>query len=281
MSDRSIDHLPSMRVVVTIPINTIKIEPGRRWLRDDDVSRLADSMLEIGMKTPITVRRVALGYRLVAGAHRLAAAQKLGWREIECLVMAFESDEKARMWELAENLHRAELSAVERAEHIAEWIRLTEKIDNAKLQSFQVETIESKRPDGRGHRSESGVNKAARDLGISKGDAHRAVKIASLTPEAKEAAVEVGLDDNQTALLRAAKAKPDDQTTAIRIIAREREETPVRAANKDLLLNLRGAIGSIVSVERRLIAEECAIPEIMDALAFTKTIIEKHLPGRI
>lgn len=31
----------------------------------------------------------------------------------------------ARLWEIAENLHRAELTVQERAEHIAEWVRLT------------------------------------------------------------------------------------------------------------------------------------------------------------
>ena len=36
----------------------------------------------------------------------------------------------------------------------------------------------------------------------------RAVKVASLAPEAKEAAKEVGLDDNQSALLAAAKHTP-------------------------------------------------------------------------
>ena len=30
----------------------------------------------------------------------------------------------ARLWEIAENLHRSELTVTERAEHIAEWVRL-------------------------------------------------------------------------------------------------------------------------------------------------------------
>jgi ParB family chromosome partitioning protein len=31
----------------------------------------------------------------------------------------------ARLWEIAENLHRAELTFAERAEHVAEWIAIT------------------------------------------------------------------------------------------------------------------------------------------------------------
>jgi hypothetical protein len=33
------------------------------------------------------------------------------------------SEFEARLWEIAENLHRAELTALERAEHISQWIR--------------------------------------------------------------------------------------------------------------------------------------------------------------
>jgi ParB family chromosome partitioning protein len=59
---------------------------------------------------------------------------------------------------------------------IAEWIKITERI------SSQVATkIERGRP-------ESGVNSAARELGIDKDDAHRAVKVASFSEKAKEAA---------------------------------------------------------------------------------------------
>ena len=59
---------------------------------------------------------------------------------------------------------------------------------------------------GRG--KESGVRAAARELHIDKDDAHRAVKVASLSEEAKEAAREAGLDDNRTALLQAASSPP-------------------------------------------------------------------------
>ena len=34
------------------------------------------------------------------------------------------SEFEARLWEIAENLHRAELTTLERAEHISQWIRL-------------------------------------------------------------------------------------------------------------------------------------------------------------
>ena len=53
-------------------------------------------------------------------------------------------------------------TALERDAHVAEWIRL------ADLQSAQDAPNETKREDGRGHRHESGVRKASRDLGIER-----------------------------------------------------------------------------------------------------------------
>ena len=51
---------------------------------------------------------------------------RLGLEEIECFVT--EDDETAcRMWEISENLHRAELPQMERDRLVAEWERLTGK----------------------------------------------------------------------------------------------------------------------------------------------------------
>jgi hypothetical protein len=111
------------------------------------------------------------------------------------------SDVDARLWEISENLHRAELSVGERADQIAEWIRLTE----AERISAQVEP---EIPRGRG-RPESGINAAARQLpGVDRNEAQRAIRIAGIGPEAREAARQAGLDDNQSALLRIAVCGP-------------------------------------------------------------------------
>src|SRR3546814_18232867 len=63
---------------------------------------------------------------LVAGRHRLAAAAKLGWEEIDCIYVALDEVDR-RLWEIAENLHRAELTALARDQHIAAWVRLTDE----------------------------------------------------------------------------------------------------------------------------------------------------------
>jgi ParB/RepB/Spo0J family partition protein len=102
------------------------IEVGKRHRKPDQkkVAQLAASMERIGLKTPVTVRAVDdppsddgneyFSWHLVAGAHRLAAAKTLGWKDIEVFVLeGAEAD--AELWEIDENLMRADLSAAEHA----------------------------------------------------------------------------------------------------------------------------------------------------------------------
>lgn len=85
------------------------------------VDELASSMDELGLQTPIHVRfgpdpedEDAECFHLVAGAHRLAAAKKLGWQSID--IIQLDIDERAAaLWEIDENLIRAELTPTERA----------------------------------------------------------------------------------------------------------------------------------------------------------------------
>ena len=66
----------------------------------------------------------------------------------------------------------------ERAEHIAEWVRLT----GEKQSLAQVAPMKSRRSDGRGGSVGQGINAAVRDLGIDRTEAQRAVKIGALAP---------------------------------------------------------------------------------------------------
>jgi len=59
------------------------------------------------------------------------------------------------------------------------------------------------------------MSQAARELGVPRSTLQQSVKIAKLAPEAKEAARKLKLDDNQDALLAAAKAKTPGAQTAV------------------------------------------------------------------
>jgi len=171
----------------TLSVRTDSIEIGERHraLSTDAAERLAASMKAIGLKQPISIRIVDLmvidGQEvegvpvLVAGRHRLEAARILGWSHIDC----FEVDDdqiQAEMWELAENLHRNDLTKEQRDEHIRRFAELLNARQSANLQSAQNAAIESKRQDGRGHRPEGVAAKIARATGLSKDTIRRALK---------------------------------------------------------------------------------------------------------
>lgn len=110
---------------------------------------------------------------------------------------------------IAENLHRADLTALERAEQIAEWVRPTEskvilgqnipKIakdgttrgrpeGGAREVSRILPNIPGKTPEAKRKAVDRAIKVAAvRELGIDRTEAHRAVKVASISDEAKEA----------------------------------------------------------------------------------------------
>jgi len=72
----------------SVALNTIDVGERLRPVDPDYVALLAASMAERGQDTPIVISAGSPdgNHRLIAGAHRLAAAQSLGWEEIEALV---------------------------------------------------------------------------------------------------------------------------------------------------------------------------------------------------
>lgn len=187
-------------IIMPIMIDDIVVAEDRRDVDSTVVNRLADSIKNIGLKHPVTVRRKGDKYSLVAGLHRLEAHKKLGLEHITSCIVSMTNAE-ARMWEIAENLHRAELSKLERSEQVAEWIKLCEQV--------------SRQVDAKPGRPEGGVRAAARDLGITEPEARRSIQIASITDEAKEAAAHAGIDDNQSKLLAVAREAPERQTAKV------------------------------------------------------------------
>ena len=159
-----------------------------RALDRESVERLKESISKIGLKTPISVRSSEQGWTLVSGRHRLEACIELGMDEIP-VVAETGSELEARLWEIAENLHRAELTALERAEHISLWIGLRgergedrshDQADHKLGQLGPVSELDEAAqavppPAGGGRGREGGVRAAARELGISRTDARRAV----------------------------------------------------------------------------------------------------------
>ena len=129
-----------------IRVEDIVIGERHRTLSDDACDRLAASMKDIGLRQPISVRIVdemevdgelTAGVPvLVAGHHRLEAAKRLGWSHIDCVEVNDDAIE-AELWEIAENLHRLDLTKEQRDEHIRRYANLLEERRSIVGQSVQ------------------------------------------------------------------------------------------------------------------------------------------------
>lgn len=197
--------------------DAIAIGASRRKTVPAKVKELVVSIETIGLRTPITVRpgKQDGRYVLVAGRHRLESYRRLGREQIEATVITDKLE--ADLWEIAENFHRADLTGMQKSILVGRWVKLrAQKI--RRDQSSPRGAIESQRADGRGHRPESDINAAARELGIPKKTAQRAVKIATkLKPAAQKVAAALGLENKTHVLEHASRFdKLEQQVTHLR-----------------------------------------------------------------
>lgn len=92
------------RTIMLIPIDKIKIKPDRREAVPAQVEKLTQSISELGLLNAITVDQ---DYTLIAGLHRIEAAKRLGWTEIECNVTSL-AGLQAKLAEIDENIVRCD-----------------------------------------------------------------------------------------------------------------------------------------------------------------------------
>jgi len=111
------------RRVVYLSVDKIRPNPAqpRRYFDEASLDELSRSILRYGILQPLTVRRGAQGYELIAGERRLRAARLAGLREVPCL-LARADEEDSPLLALIENLQRRDLHWYEEAGAIAQLI---------------------------------------------------------------------------------------------------------------------------------------------------------------
>jgi hypothetical protein len=226
-----------------IVVEDVDVGNRLRPINERTAVALAESMQRLGQLSPISVYRLDdETFRLVAGLHRLEAAKRLGWIDIEA-VFSTGNEIERELQEIAENLHRSELTALERDTQIGRWAELT---------AAKVGQVDP--PSGGAQPAEKGVRKVARELSLERKDVARAVKVASISPAAKQAARDAGLGNNRTALLAVAKeATPEAQVAKVRAISSAK--TAPKAENQPAATSAVEATGPIGALNR--FAEFC------------------------
>lgn len=118
--DQDYENSSRSRRSIPVPLDSISIEDRLRDVNHAAVDHLAESMDRQGLQSPILVRASDEGgYVLVAGAHRVEAARRLGWTQIEAFQVRDLPEDEIVLIEIDENLCRAELNAIDKAHFFA------------------------------------------------------------------------------------------------------------------------------------------------------------------
>lgn len=137
---RGLDALISTEEVKTqgsssiheIPIEQIKANPNQPRREFDQIAlqELADSIAEIGIIQPITLRKVEEGsYQIIAGERRFRASQLAGLISVPAYIRTAD-DENVMEMALIENIQREDLNSLEIAlayQHLIEQYGLTQE----------------------------------------------------------------------------------------------------------------------------------------------------------
>jgi ParB family chromosome partitioning protein len=200
--------------VFSVRISKIVVGERLRKGNKATVAIIAESMRELGQLSPIWLRKrkvktpktrkTSIVRELIAGWHRIEARKALGEEMIDAVYLDVD-EEGAKLLEISENLDRGELTELERAEHIDKKVQIID----ARRKAAQAVG-----PGGRQPKDKS-ISAAARELGHTREEVRRSGLIAKISDPAKAKVKELGLDDNQNALLKIEKEKQPDKQVAM------------------------------------------------------------------
>ena len=114
-----------------IPLSQIEANPNqpRREFDAEALQELANSIRELGIITPITLRQVDTSrFQIIAGERRWRASQMVGLQTIPAYIRTI-NDENVMEMALVENIQREDLNAIEIAlayQHLAESSGMTQ-----------------------------------------------------------------------------------------------------------------------------------------------------------
>lgn len=103
--------------ILYLPIAKIRPNPAqpRKIFEPDGLRELALSIEQYGILQPLTVRKIAGEYELVAGERRLRAARMAGLLQVPCILLTVD-EAQSGLVALVENLQRRDLDYIEEAE---------------------------------------------------------------------------------------------------------------------------------------------------------------------
>lgn len=121
---------PTLLKIDRVKLADLVVRDRLRPVSEAGIASLMASIHETGvMKDAIHVRKIKSGELvLLAGAHRVEAAKRLGWEDIEAKVWTDVTSDWARLIEIDDNLAGAEMDALDTSLFLAERKQVYEKM---------------------------------------------------------------------------------------------------------------------------------------------------------
>ncbi len=203
--------------VAQVAIDRIETNPyqPRKDFDADELRALTQSLRTHGLLQPIVVRSTDHGYQVVAGERRLRAAREAGWKEVPVRVVDL-NDRQVFEAALVENLQRADLNPIEKAQGFQEYMT----------------------------RYKATQEDVAKKMGLDRSTVSNLIRLLELPPDVQEA-VRVGQISNGHARALLALDDPKRQAAVCReIIAKGLSVRAVEALVKQPDTESGGARGS-------------------------------------
>jgi ParB family chromosome partitioning protein len=203
-----------------ISLDKIKVGVRRRVLDQAKVDAIGDSIDRIGLQTPITVYKTDNDdFQLGVGLHRHAAAKSRNWTKIPCRVVQMD-DLSRQLWEIDENLCRAELNELERAEHLAARKKIYQHLHP------ETRNVNERGGPGRGNKTDaesafvSFTTDTATKTGLSVRTIQQSVHRAeNISPEVRDAICDIPeIADRGVELDALAKMSPEHQARVVAMV---------------------------------------------------------------
>lgn len=240
-----------------------------RPLNDAILPSLCDSIEEIGVVNPIRVRRDGDGYEVIAGAHRFAACDLIGLRQVPCIIVD-DDDLHAELAMIDENLMRAELSASERASSTARrkaiYLELHPETGHGKATASKDDNLSSF--------ADETASATGKDKRTIQRDAERGEKV---VPEAMNKIAGTKLDTGAY-LDRIKNLPPDEQVKAV-----ERDVVAPRApvARKPVAESAPTKPANVFAafIEHADVIEALPIPDLISASGRQRSVLGQRASG--
>jgi ParB/RepB/Spo0J family partition protein len=201
--------------IFEVNVSEIRSQPNREVCKEAVIG-IKDSIARIGLQNPISLRRIdddSYDYEVIAGHHRFLACRQLGMKTIPSRIL---SGVNAKLQRHSENLHRVELTLLQRFEDIA---------------GYQKAIIKgAKNTPGGVQPCNKGISETARELKTSRKKVQHAIKASKLEPDVKRAIAAAGFANSESFINRMAQLDSREERERELLRAKSRSRATYRSS---------------------------------------------------